>query len=1357
MKKPVLSVNWSHQGAACIVKDGKVLMAITEERLNRIKFKTCYYYDAEGRIRARYPMAKSVYYLLSSFPDVLDRKIWECFSEYAFNVNEENFTFNLKVPSHHLAHALSAFYPSGYERAAVLTCDAHGVHGFKEETAAFFYIDREKIVQLKSILVPDSLGKFYEKIAEYLGLGPNPEGKMMGLSSYGTDEYLGEFRKIVYPVENGEFRLNQEYIVYPLRNFAGEVKDAFLTEKFYKKFGYPGCCGKNPLHPHYCNIAFAAQRVLEEILLHMARYLKALTKEENLCLAGGVALNCLANTRILKESGFKNVFIQPAADDAGLSLGYAYFIEKIIRKAYDFDPNLAAAMENINSLKKSESEIRKRYEVAYLFDKKNQCLLLSLASRNSKENKKSNILKKLINNFQAESRFAAFKLLSYIKDDKNRLREFLNVILKTESPENIELAFKFVFNISRELILSSEKYVKHFLKVLNKETAFYYFFYAHFCIYKKDYLNASINIKKAIAIAPNFQEAYMVLFELPEEYHTGFYLISYIRLLKRKSEKIPEFILKKWRVLPAFDKKRSRNVYENKIRFYRRFVRHLKAKVDYLLGKSEDIEAGFKTLNILNELSDFPEIYKKYAEFDLYYIISHSYFKRKLDLKKIRNELERLLLKFETLYLKLKEFELSDYPIFLKFIKLSDSLVSKIVEIRQIGFLNIADWYLERGKVEKALLFAKWPLYFVQKPEALCMAGHCFKKKHELLKAKEFFKKAYEINNRFAEALSGLIDCYIYENIELAIKLAEKFVSLKSDFFSHLTLAQCYLKAGRKGLAESIVNKLEREKICSDYTEFTIKELQKLAEVYFEIGCYNKALSVYKILDKKHVNVKSEIVRCYLKIYRNNFEHIFDFIYKTATEIHSEKTDNVFYRKLELIDMLYQILDLDAGNEFMKKELKRWTDLLNTEVTNIGEIIIYLGNEIFEYANRIDFDLNILNKYMGFAYLSNNAYILAARYFEEYLYKQKDALAFAGYGFALKMKKDFKNAFSAFLKSIALNENSLAWLGLAQIYERLDDLDKAGKIYEQLLRTDSKPELLISYARVLVKLDCFEKALLILNRKFPQKYKVSVLEEKGFLFYKKGDVSTSISCLEQALKLKSASYWACFVLALIYKDKHEPLKALKVLQNLTRESVGTYEILKLKGECYLEILDYDLAIDYFKKALSLRYSLSVVKFIALCYMLKRDYLKAEEILKEDANVLNNAEALTALASVKHKLGKIKEALALFDKAVLLDEFNSLAYSGKGFVYLDIDKEMAKKNFLRALYYNISNPWAKLGLGIYYYYTDRFEQSISILKRSLLSNDKRIKAEAKKFYLKNLKAKGDFYMLSNVENDSVSLV
>lgn len=226
--------------------------------------------------------------------------------------------------NHHLSHAASAFFPSPFQDAAILTVDGVG----EWATATIAHGKNGSITTLKEIKFPHSLGLFYSACTYFLGFKVNDgEYKLMGLAPYGdpASERVKKYKEIIKREmvdikEDGSFWLNQKYFDY-----ATGLK--MIHERMWKDlFGFPRRRPEDDLGQQHCDLALATQQITEEIILKMAKAAKEITGEKYLCLAGGVALNCVANSKILNQNLFDDIWIQPAAGDAGGALGAAYAV-----------------------------------------------------------------------------------------------------------------------------------------------------------------------------------------------------------------------------------------------------------------------------------------------------------------------------------------------------------------------------------------------------------------------------------------------------------------------------------------------------------------------------------------------------------------------------------------------------------------------------------------------------------------------------------------------------------------------------------------------------------------------------------------------------------------------------------------------------------------------------------------------------------------------------------------------------------------------------------------------------------------------------------------------------------------------
>ena len=346
--KSILGISaFYHDSAATILVDGKIIAAAQEERFTRIKHDSSYPFnsiefvlkysnlrlnDVDQIIFFEKPFLKFERLLetyvafapkgfksfCKAMPIWLREKLFQKkmlfnhLKEHDKNFNDENKIF---FSDHHLSHASSAFFPSPFEKAIVLTAD--GVGEWATTTVAIG--EGNKLDIKKEIHFPHSLGLLYSAFTYYAGFKVNSgEYKLMGLAPYGKPIYEDKIINNLIDIKNdGTFRLNQDYF-----NYATGL--TMTNKKFHLLFGEnPRDSKKEKITDFHMNIAASIQKVTEDIMIKLAKSLKKEFNLKNLCLAGGVALNCVANGKILKEKIFENIWIQPAAGDAGGSLGAA--------------------------------------------------------------------------------------------------------------------------------------------------------------------------------------------------------------------------------------------------------------------------------------------------------------------------------------------------------------------------------------------------------------------------------------------------------------------------------------------------------------------------------------------------------------------------------------------------------------------------------------------------------------------------------------------------------------------------------------------------------------------------------------------------------------------------------------------------------------------------------------------------------------------------------------------------------------------------------------------------------------------------------------------------------------------------
>ncbi|MFV0269742.1 MAG: carbamoyltransferase [Draconibacterium sp.] len=342
-----------HDSAAAITVDGEIMAAAQEERFTRNKHTSDFpvkaiefclthtglsideldavvFYDKpllkfERLLETYYSFApKGIQSFIKAIPVWLDeklflkKKIYDGLAQvHGFNKKKLKILF----PEHHLSHAASAFYPSPFNEASILTIDGVG----EWATASISHGKNGTIKLIKELNFPHSVGLLYSAFTYYLGFTVNSgEYKLMGLAPYGnpaseeTLRFIEQIKQHLVTIhDDGSIWLNQKYF-----NYASGLKMVH-DKRWETLFGFKKKEPEEKIQQHHCNLAYAIQAVTEEIVLKMALEAKSLTGVENLCMAGGVALNCVANGKLLKSHNFTDIFIQPAAGDAGGAVGAA--------------------------------------------------------------------------------------------------------------------------------------------------------------------------------------------------------------------------------------------------------------------------------------------------------------------------------------------------------------------------------------------------------------------------------------------------------------------------------------------------------------------------------------------------------------------------------------------------------------------------------------------------------------------------------------------------------------------------------------------------------------------------------------------------------------------------------------------------------------------------------------------------------------------------------------------------------------------------------------------------------------------------------------------------------------------------
>ncbi len=352
----ILGINAYHgDSSASIHKDGELIAATEEERFRRIKHWAGFPSEAikfclkEANIDisevdfitiSRDPSAnlqKKIFHSLKNLVSVKaikDRlansmKVGSTKEELAkaLNVSVESIKGEIKNIEHHRSHMASAFYPSPFKEAAILSID-----GFGDFTSTMIGIGKgTQIEVLDSVIYPHSVGVFYTTFTQYLGF-PNygDEYKVMGLAPYGEPKYLEQLRDVLIFKDNGLFELNTKYFKHAKEGVSmswenGEPNiEPIFSDFMIEKFG-PARQKSDKLEQHHIDLATSVQKITEELIFHILNHLQKRTGLENICIAGGVAQNSVANGKVLDNTSFKNIYIPSAGHDAGTSIGSALF------------------------------------------------------------------------------------------------------------------------------------------------------------------------------------------------------------------------------------------------------------------------------------------------------------------------------------------------------------------------------------------------------------------------------------------------------------------------------------------------------------------------------------------------------------------------------------------------------------------------------------------------------------------------------------------------------------------------------------------------------------------------------------------------------------------------------------------------------------------------------------------------------------------------------------------------------------------------------------------------------------------------------------------------------------------------
>ncbi len=337
-----------HDGGAALVRDGELVAAAEEERFNRQK-----HYSGFPKLAVEYCLKEAGIRLedvdhigfyekpFVKFDRILETILADWPRTYVSWIKSMPIWLTQKLDlsktiqkelgtdqeilfcQHHLSHAASAFLVSPFEEAAIITADGVG-----EWTTTAWGVGRGVDLEIThEIRFPHSVGLLFSAITAYLGFRVNDaEWKVMGLAPYGKPTYVDKFHEVVDIREDGSFRLNMKYFAHTY-----STKSMF-NKRWEQLFGRPQRPKEAELDDFHRDIAHSGQKIVEEIMVKMARHVHAETGMKNLCVSGGVGLNCVANWRMLQETGFEDIYIQPAAGDSGGALGTAFYIYNSVLK-----------------------------------------------------------------------------------------------------------------------------------------------------------------------------------------------------------------------------------------------------------------------------------------------------------------------------------------------------------------------------------------------------------------------------------------------------------------------------------------------------------------------------------------------------------------------------------------------------------------------------------------------------------------------------------------------------------------------------------------------------------------------------------------------------------------------------------------------------------------------------------------------------------------------------------------------------------------------------------------------------------------------------------------------------------------
>jgi len=335
-----------HDSAACLLKNGEIIAAAEEERFTRIKHDSSFPNNAikyclkEAKISASQLSYVGFYEkpivkferILQTFTECYPSGFWMFHGAMPAWINEKlrvrsiirkklGFKGKIVFIDHHTSHASSAFFVSPFKKAAIMTVDGVG----EWTTTSIQLGEGNAIKPLEQVCFPHSLGLLYSTFTVFLGFhANNDEYKVMGLAAYGKPRYISEMKKLIKIGDDGSFLLDMKYFDY-------RSGKRMWSREFENLFGKSRKEGE-AIEIRHKDLAASLQKVLEEAYTSIARHAFEITKSENLCIAGGVGLNSVANGMLFESTPFQKIFVQPAATDAGGALGVAYYIWNCIEK-----------------------------------------------------------------------------------------------------------------------------------------------------------------------------------------------------------------------------------------------------------------------------------------------------------------------------------------------------------------------------------------------------------------------------------------------------------------------------------------------------------------------------------------------------------------------------------------------------------------------------------------------------------------------------------------------------------------------------------------------------------------------------------------------------------------------------------------------------------------------------------------------------------------------------------------------------------------------------------------------------------------------------------------------------------------